>query len=140
MKKHTTRIRRARMATREHLVLVTCCMLTGVGVLAGMAGQVRASMYVVDQAAPGAADTNPGTEDKPFKTVQHAADVAQPGDTIYVMAGKYDERVRVKTSGTEGKPIAFVARPRRAAVVRGFDLEAGYIRVEGFEIDRKSVV
>ncbi len=51
-----------------------------------------AAMYVVDQAAPGAADTNPGTEDKPFKTVQHAADVAQPGDTIYVMAGKYDER------------------------------------------------
>ena len=94
----------------------------------------RTALYVVDQAAPGAADTNPGTEDKPFKTIQHAADVAQPGDTIYVMAGKYDERVKVKTGGTEGKPIAFVARPRRAATVGGFDLEASYIRVEGFEI------
>ena len=94
----------------------------------------RAATYVVDQAAPGAADTNPGTEDKPFKTVQHAADVAKPGDTIYVMAGKYDERVKVKTGGTEGKPIAFVARPRRSATVGGFDLEASYIRVEGFEI------
>ncbi len=122
------------MVTREHWILVACCMLTCAGVAAGMAGQVLAATYVVDQAAPGAADTNPGTEEKPFKTVQHAADVAQPGDTIYVMAGKYDERVKVKTSGTEGKPIAFVARPRRSATVRGFDLEASYIRVEGFEI------
>jgi hypothetical protein len=102
--------------------------------LTGMAGQVRAATYVVDQAAPGAADTNPGTEEKPFKTVQHAADAAKPGDTIYVMAGKYDERVKVKAGGTEGKPVAFVAMPRRSATVGGFDLEASYIRVEGFEI------
>ena len=97
-------------------------------------GQVRAATYVVDQAAPGAADTNPGTEEKPFKTVQHAADVAKPGDTVYVMAGKYDERVKVKASGAEGQPITFVAMPRRSATVGGFDLEASYIRVEGFEI------
>jgi hypothetical protein len=109
-------------------------MLVCVGVLAGMAGHVRAATYVVDQAAPGAADTNPGTEEKPFKTVQHAADAAKPGDTICVMAGKYDERVKVQAGGTEGKPVAFVAMPRRSATVGGFDLEANYIRVEGFEI------
>jgi hypothetical protein len=99
-----------------------------------MAAQVGAATFVVDQAAPGAADTNPGTEEQPCKTVQHAADAAKPGDTVCVMAGKYDERVKVKTGGAEGKPIAFVARPRRAATVGGFDLEAGYVRVEGFEI------
>jgi hypothetical protein len=97
-------------------------------------GHIRAAAYVVDQAAPGAADTNPGSEEKPFRTVQHAADVARPGDTVYVMAGKYDERIRVNIGGTEGKPVAFIARPRRSATVRGFDLEASYIRVEGFEI------
>jgi hypothetical protein len=97
-------------------------------------GHAQEVMYVVDHAASGAADTNPGTEKQPFKTVQHAADVAQPGDTVYVMAGKYDERVKVKAGGTEGKPIAFVAMPRRSVTVRGFDLEANYIRVEGFEI------
>jgi hypothetical protein len=109
-------------------------MLACVGVLAGLAGQVVAATYVVDQAASGAADTNPGTEEKPFKTVQHAADAAKPGDTICVMAGKYDERVKVQAGGTEGKPVAFVAMPRRSATVGGFDLEANYIRVEGFEI------
>ena len=97
-------------------------------------GHVRAATYVVDQAAPGAADTNPGTEEMPFKTVQRAADMAKPGDTVYVMAGKYDERVKVKAGGTKGKPVAFMAMPRRSATVSGFDLEASYIRVEGFEI------
>src|SRR5690349_3251901 len=65
------------------------------------ADRVAAATYVVDQAVPGAADTNPGTERKPFKTVQHAADAAQAGDTIFVMEGQYDERVKVKTGGTE---------------------------------------
>ena len=125
---------KTRMVPREHVVLVARCMLACVGVLAGLAGQVVAATYVVDQAASGAADTNPGTEEKPFKTVQHAADAAKPGDTICVMAGKYDERVKVQAGGTEGKPVAFVAMPRRSATVGGFDLEANYIRVEGFEI------
>jgi hypothetical protein len=88
----------------------------------------------VDQAAPGAADANPGTEDKPFKTLQHAADVAKPGDTVYVMAGVYDEKVVVKASGVAGQPITLRAMPRRAAVVGGFQLQADYIRIQGFEI------
>jgi len=116
------------MATRA-LLVAACGVVDEVAL-----GQVRAATYVVDQAAPGAADTNPGTEEKPFKTVQRAADAAQPGDTVYLMAGKYDERVNVKAGGTEGKPVAFVARPRRSATMGGFDLEASYIRVEGFEI------
>ena len=91
-------------------------------------------MYVVDQAAPGAANTNTGAEENPFKTIQRAADTVKPGDTVYVMAGRYDERVKVKTSGSEGKPITFQAMPRRWAVVSGFDLAASHIRVAGFEI------
>ena len=70
----------------------------------------------------------------PFTTVRHAAELAAPGDSIYVMAGRYDERIGVRKSGTEGKPITLSAKPRRSAVVRGFDLQANYIRVEGFEI------
>jgi hypothetical protein len=99
-----------------------------------MAGPVRAATHVVDQTAPRAADTNPGTEEKPFKTVQHAADAAKPGDTVCVMAGKYDERVRVKAGGTGGQPITFRAMPRRSATVSGFDLQASYLRIEGFDI------
>jgi len=70
----------------------------------------------------------------PLKTIQRAVDLISPGDTVFVMAGKYDERIKVQTSGAEGKPITLSAKPRRSAVVRGFDLQANYIRVEGFEI------
>src|ERR1035441_3419662 len=77
---------------------------------------VYATTYVVDQAAPGAADNNAGTEERPFKTDGHAATVVKPGDTVFVMAGKYDERVKVRTSGAEGRPITLRAMPRRGAV------------------------
>ena len=101
----------------------------------GLIGRTApASVYVVDQAAAGAADTNSGTEESPFKTVQRAADAVQPGDTVYVMEGRYEERVKVKTSGAEGRPITFQAMPRRSALVNGFELSASYIRVVGFEI------
>ena len=42
---------------------------------------VAAELYV-DQNNPAAADKNPGTEAKPFKTIQAALDKAQPGDTV----------------------------------------------------------
>lgn len=45
-------------------------------------GHVREATYVVDQAAPGAADTNPGTEQMPFKTVQRAALATGNGQQI----------------------------------------------------------
>ena len=70
----------------------------------------------------------------PFRTIQRAADVVKPGDTVYVMAGKYNERIKVNTSGTEGMLVSFVAKPRRSVTVSGFDLDASYIRIEGFEI------
>ena len=95
---------------------------------------VYATTYVVDQAAPGAAENNAGTEERPFKTVGHAATVVKPGDTVFVMAGKYDERVKVRTSGAEGRPITLRAMPRRSVVVGGLDLQASYICVVGFEI------
>ncbi len=99
-----------------------------------MAAPAAAEIYVVDQAAPGAADTNPGTEEKPFQSVQRGADAAQAGDTVCVMAGRYDERVRVRTGGAEGRPVVFRSLPRHAASVGGFDLGGSYIRLEGFEI------
>ncbi len=122
------------VVTRKHIVRVARGALLFVAVWAALAGPTRAVTFVVDPAAPGAADTNPGTEERPFKTVQRAADVAGAGDTVFVMAGRYDERVSVRSSGTAGKPVVFAARPRRSATVSGFDLDGSYIRVEGFEI------
>jgi uncharacterized protein DUF1565 len=97
-------------------------------------GEALAANYIVDAAAPATADRNTGSEENPFRTVQHAVDVAKPGDTVFVMQGKYDERVKVTTSGLDSSSITLRAMPLRSAVVAGFDVLASYIRVEGFEI------
>jgi hypothetical protein len=45
-------------------------------------------------------DSNSGTIDHPWRHIQHAADVVQPGDTVYVRQGVYRELVTMKSSGS----------------------------------------
>jgi hypothetical protein len=67
-----------------------------------------------------------------FITIQAAADVAQPGETICVTSGHYDERITVTRSGASGSPIVFSARG--TVINKGFSVRADYIHVVGFEI------
>jgi len=60
---------------------------------------------------PAAADGNPGSAAKPWKTAQRAADAVQPGDTVRLKAGLYRQQFVIKTSGTEQAPITFEAAP-----------------------------
>ena len=105
------------------------------GVLAALwAARAEAADYYVDQAHPSSADTNPGTEAEPWLTIQHGADQAEAGDTVYVKAGTYPERVRLTTSGDSNDPIALVAEPSRSVLMHGFTVGADYLRIGGFEI------
>ena len=68
------------------------------------AGEENCTLYV----ATTGNDNNDGkTKDLPFKTIQMAADVAQPGDVICVAPGLYQERVEARTSGSQEQPIVF---------------------------------
>lgn len=40
-------------------------------------------------------DTNPGSIETPFQTIQHAVDIMQSGDTCYLRAGSYSEEVQI---------------------------------------------
>ncbi len=73
--------------------------------------------YYVNQKAAGASDSNPGTEAAPWLTIQHAADMAQPGDTILVLPGDYG-RVAINHGGAPGQFITFkgVTVPDRSLV------------------------
>jgi len=64
----------------------------------------RAETYYV---ATDGDDASRGTSAAPWRTVQKAADVVAPGDTVLIRSGTYTERVVVKTSGTADKPITF---------------------------------
>ena len=73
--------------------------------------------------APGGSDTASGALDKPFATIQHAYEVAQPGQTICLRGGTYREGVEIKSkSGTEAAPITLRAYPGEKPVISGLDL------------------
>jgi hypothetical protein len=72
--------------------------------------------------APTGADNNPGTRERPFKTVQKCAQVVKPGETCYLRAGVYRESVRPSQSGTTEKPIIFAAYENEDVTISGADL------------------
>jgi hypothetical protein len=63
----------------------------------------------VDRNHAGAENQNPGTEAQPFKTIQGGVDAAQPGDTIWVKAGIYEEPVKINKAGEYNAPITLSA-------------------------------
>lgn len=54
-------------------------------------------------------NANPGTPGRPFRTVDKAVEVAQPGDSILVHAGSYSGVLEIKRSGRPSAPITLVA-------------------------------
>jgi hypothetical protein len=80
---------------------------------------------VVAQNHPNASDANPGTQDRPFKTISRAAELAQPGDTVLVHEGIYREWVAPARGGVEGKPITYQAAQTHKAIIRGSEVYSG---------------
>jgi alpha-N-arabinofuranosidase len=80
--------------------------------------------------APNGSYSNRGTEDAPFRTIQHAADLAQPGDIITVHEGIYRERVNPPRGGTsEDNRITYQAAPGEKVVVTGSEIQKNWERV-----------
>jgi hypothetical protein len=92
-------------------------------------------------------DSNPGNQTAPWRTVQHAADVARAGSTVNVRGGVYEELVSINVSGnpTDGY-ITFRSYPGETAIVDAEHFvpsarngvltiqNKSYVRIEGFEI------
>jgi len=64
-------------------------------------------------------DSNSGTAAAPFRTIQKAADLAAPGDTVYIRGGTYKQQVVIKRSGTSGNVITFTNYPGETVIVDG---------------------
>ncbi len=76
--------------------------------------------YHVACGHPSAADDGPGTAERPFATLNRAAQVLQPGEKVVVHGGVYRECVRPARGG-EGpdRMIAYEAAPGENVVVCG---------------------
>jgi len=68
-------------------------------------------------------DNNSGSFNSPWRTIQHAANTAVAGNTVYVMGGVYNEVVTLPNSGSAvGGYITFQNYPGQTAVVDGAGL------------------
>ncbi len=75
-------------------------------------------------------DANAGTKKAPFRTIQRAADLAQPGDVITVHAGTYRERVSPPRGGTaDKKRIVYQAARGEQVVITGSEIVKHWERV-----------
>lgn len=65
-------------------------------------------------------DTNPGTQDLPWRTISFAAKTVPPGSTVYVRGGIYQEKVAFKVSGSaQTGPTTFMSYPGELAIIDG---------------------
>ena len=64
-------------------------------------------------------DANPGTSDRPFRTINKAAQVATAGDVVTIRNGTYNENVTVRNSGTSSARIVFQAASRGGVILTG---------------------
>jgi len=95
---------------------------------------------------PTGSDTNPGTLESPWATLQHAAGLIQPGDTVLLRAGSF-AGAHFTTSGTAALPIAVKAFPGETVEIDsdnpstpdGINLEgASHFIVEGLHINGRT--
>ncbi len=73
-------------------------------------------------------DSNPGTETAPWRTIQKAVDSVNPGNTILVRAGTYNESIVLTRSGSSGSVIKLANYPGESVEINGGSNIALYSR------------
>ncbi|MBA2715210.1 MAG: right-handed parallel beta-helix repeat-containing protein [Rubrobacteraceae bacterium] len=88
-------------------------------------------------------DANPGTRERPWKTITKAAQTLTQGQVAYVHGGTYYERITTTNPGSSSAPIWLMEAPGENAVIKGTGTSGSpfvritqpYWIVDGFEIN-----
>jgi parallel beta helix pectate lyase-like protein/uncharacterized protein DUF1565 len=94
----------------------------------------------------GGSDSNPGTRERPWRTIQRALNALRPGQRAFVRRGTYTQDLLVRRSGTRKAPITIAAYRGERVVLHAasttgdtypirFTDTASYLRVRGFVIE-----
>jgi len=96
-----------------------------------------AKTYYVDNRNPRAADSNPGTKELPFLTINKAAQVLRPGERVVIMTGVYRERIDPARGGAgPDKMISYEAAPGSKVIVKGSRVvKTGWQPSTGYKLD-----
>src|SRR5690349_19553033 len=76
-------------------------------------------------------DSAAGTLAAPFRNIQRAASLAQPGDSIYIRGGVYHEIVTPAQSGTSAAPITYMPYGSETVTIDGADPISGWSNYSG---------
>lgn len=77
-------------------------------------------------------DSNPGTHDRPFLTINEAVKHVYPGDTITVHEGTYREQINpVRGGDSDSKRILYRAAPDEKVQIKGSEVLPGWQHVKG---------
>jgi hypothetical protein len=85
-------------------------------------------------------DTNPGTEAQPWLTIKKAADTLVAGDTVYIKAGTYQERVVPNNSGSSGNYITYAAYTGDTVNIDGSGISLSLDMDGLFVVENKSYI
>lgn len=108
------------MKSRRTLFALTC--------LATFAATLQATEFHV---ATRGDDASPGTAAAPLRTIQRAANLAQPGDVITVHAGTYRERINPPRGGaSDARRIVYQAAPGEKAEIKGSEVIKNWVKVQ----------
>ncbi len=97
----------------------------------------HAAMYYV---APDGDDANAGTAAQPWRTIQKAANTLLVGDTVYIRAGTYHERVTPQNSGSAAGLITYAAYPGEVVTLDGSGITLPNDLAGLFDISNKSYI
>ena len=79
--------------------------------------------YYVDNTSAHADDNGPGTEERPFLTINKAAQVLQPGERVVIASGTYRECVHPARGGTDpAHMISYEAAPGAKVFIKGSEV------------------
>ncbi len=97
-------------------------------------------MQTVYYVSPTGNDSNAGTIDEPWQTIQKAADTLTAGETVSIRGGTYHERILPRNSGEPGKEITYVAYPGETVTIDGDSITLPDDLAGLFEINGKSYI
>lgn len=82
--------------------------------------------------AENGSDTGTGSISDPFKTIQKASDVMQPGDTCLVREGVYREWIKPPRGGSSDScRITYKAAPGEKVVIKGSEQITSWVMLKG---------